>query len=200
MTAWGSIIQYLKPSVFFIENRRQNWQRSLPYFLHLAVGWQFFLKHQKENIEKKKKKKVSISAVHAFSWKKKKAEQKHRKSIKLIKYDSWSIGYLWCCHGWPCEDLCFTLSLLKPSDEFNNLRAFWSVLVMMLLSLKSWCRVYLRSKGFCYWKMFFFSALIKDFLKIGMGNPWWLRWLKICLQWRSPGLDSWVRKIPWRRE
>ena len=30
--------------------------------------------------------------------------------------------------------------------------------------------------------------------------PWWLRWLKICLQCRRPGLDRWVRKIPWRRE
>ena len=29
--------------------------------------------------------------------------------------------------------------------------------------------------------------------------PWWLRW-RIFLQCRTPGFDSWVRKIPWRRE
>ena len=29
---------------------------------------------------------------------------------------------------------------------------------------------------------------------------WWLRWPRICLQCRRPGLDPWVRKIPWRRE
>ena len=30
--------------------------------------------------------------------------------------------------------------------------------------------------------------------------PWWLRWLRICLQCSKPGFDPWVRKIPWRRE
>ena len=28
----------------------------------------------------------------------------------------------------------------------------------------------------------------------------WLSWLKICLQWGRPRFDSWVGKIPWRRE
>ena len=30
--------------------------------------------------------------------------------------------------------------------------------------------------------------------------PWWLRWLRICLQWGRLGLDPWIGKIPWRRE
>ena len=30
--------------------------------------------------------------------------------------------------------------------------------------------------------------------------PWWLRWLRICLECRGSGFDSWVRKIPWSRE
>ena len=30
--------------------------------------------------------------------------------------------------------------------------------------------------------------------------PWWLRWEKICLQYRGPWFDPWVRKIPWRRK
>ena len=32
---------------------------------------------------------------------------------------------------------------------------------------------------------------------------WWMQWLRqwrICLQCGRPGFDSWVRKIPWRRE
>ena len=33
-----------------------------------------------------------------------------------------------------------------------------------------------------------------------VGLPWWLRWWRICLQWRRPGFDSWVGKTPWRRE
>ena len=32
------------------------------------------------------------------------------------------------------------------------------------------------------------------------GLPWWLRWLRICLQFRRPGFNPWVWKIPWRRE
>ena len=30
--------------------------------------------------------------------------------------------------------------------------------------------------------------------------PWWLWWLRICLQCRKPGFDLWVGKIPWRRK
>ena len=33
-----------------------------------------------------------------------------------------------------------------------------------------------------------------------MGLPWWLRWLRICLQVRRPGFDPWVGAIPWRRK
>ena len=29
--------------------------------------------------------------------------------------------------------------------------------------------------------------------------PWWLSWLRICLQCWRPRVDSWVRKYPWRR-
>ena len=32
------------------------------------------------------------------------------------------------------------------------------------------------------------------------GLPWWLRRLKIHLQFWKPGFDPWVGKIPWRRE
>jgi len=32
------------------------------------------------------------------------------------------------------------------------------------------------------------------------GLRWWLRWYSICLQWRRPGFNPWVRKISWRRK
>ena len=32
------------------------------------------------------------------------------------------------------------------------------------------------------------------------GLPWWLRWQRVCLSYRRSEFDSWVRKIPWRRE
>ena len=31
-------------------------------------------------------------------------------------------------------------------------------------------------------------------------SDWWLRQPRICLQCGRPGFDSWVGKIPWRRE
>ena len=33
-----------------------------------------------------------------------------------------------------------------------------------------------------------------------LGLPWWLSWLKICLQCGRPGFDPWVGKISWRRK
>ena len=35
---------------------------------------------------------------------------------------------------------------------------------------------------------------------IDYGLPWWLRRWRICLQYRIPRFNPWVRKIPWRRE
>ena len=32
------------------------------------------------------------------------------------------------------------------------------------------------------------------------GLPWWLSWWRICLQCRRPWFNSWVEKIPWRRD
>ena len=32
-----------------------------------------------------------------------------------------------------------------------------------------------------------------------LGLPWYLSWWRIFLQCRRPRLNSWVRKIPWRR-
>ena len=26
-------------------------------------------------------------------------------------------------------------------------------------------------------------------------SPWWLRWYRICLQFRKPGFDPWIGKI-----
>ena len=46
------------------------------------------------------------------------------------------------------------------------------------------------------------SICLQDLLTPAHSNglPWWLRWWRICLQWRRLGLDAWVRKIPWRRK
>ena len=32
-----------------------------------------------------------------------------------------------------------------------------------------------------------------------LGLPWWLRWSRLHLQYGRPGINPWVRKIPWRR-
>ena len=46
------------------------------------------------------------------------------------------------------------------------------------------------------------AAYVQSNLSVSIktqGLPWWLRWLRICLQCRRPGFDPWVGKIPWRR-
>ena len=30
--------------------------------------------------------------------------------------------------------------------------------------------------------------------------PWWLRWWSVCLQFRTPVFNPWVKKMPWRRK
>ena len=35
---------------------------------------------------------------------------------------------------------------------------------------------------------------------LDLGVPWWLRWWRICLQYKRPRFDPWVGKILWRRE
>ena len=47
-----------------------------------------------------------------------------------------------------------------------------------------------NSAPFFFWLCTFLSTLT---LQI----PWWLGWLRICLQWRRPGFDPGVGKIPW---
>ena len=43
-----------------------------------------------------------------------------------------------------------------------------------------------------------FYFLISTYLLFGL--PWWLRQERVCLQFRRPSFDPWLRKIPWRRE
>ena len=49
-------------------------------------------------------------------------------------------------------------------------------------------------------KHLFILFKIFSILLIELGLPRWLRKWRICLQWRRPRFDSWVGKIPWRRE
>ena len=37
-------------------------------------------------------------------------------------------------------------------------------------------------------------------MELVYGFPWWLRWLRICLQCGRPGFNPWVGKIPWGRK
>ena len=45
-----------------------------------------------------------------------------------------------------------------------------------------------------------FNEMLPHCLIIGLSRTGrWLRWWRICLQSRRPGLNPWIRKIPWRR-
>ena len=79
--------------------------------------------------------------------------------------------------------------------------------------------IFRRTPDFCYWRMLLemkvyvlrvlFATEVMSLLSLHkQGNacvsanrlPWWLRWQRICLEFRRPGLSPWVRKIPFRRE
>ena len=44
------------------------------------------------------------------------------------------------------------------------------------------------------------SILFWGFVECVEGLPLWFSWWRICLQYRRPGFNPWVGKIPWRRE
>ena len=46
------------------------------------------------------------------------------------------------------------------------------------------------------------AAYVQSNLSVSIktqGLPWWLRWLRICLQCRRPGFNPCVGEIPWKR-
>ena len=48
------------------------------------------------------------------------------------------------------------------------------------------------------WHSFIFnfhSEVIRVYLLLYFGLPWWLRWSRICLQCRRPRFNPWVGKI-----
>ena len=57
---------------------------------------------------------------------------------------------------------------------------------------KSWPSYFIREKQ--YHKKIWLLINQND-----EGLPWWLRWLRICLQWGRPRFDPWVGRVPWRR-
>ena len=49
-------------------------------------------------------------------------------------------------------------------------------------------------------EMVFQCSFILHFPNYQWGLPWWLSGKESTCQFKIPGFDSWVRKIPWRRK
>ena len=67
---------------------------------------------------------------------------------------------------------------MRKASMFQSAKWFWSRKNFFGLS----------SMEVCHWPLFLF------------GLPWWLSWWRVQLQWGRHGFDSWVGKIPWRRQ
>ena len=89
------------------------------------------------------------------------------------------------------------LSSMPYCFQCVNLLPIWFILLPSI------------SLGFFCCCSSFKSYLLNAVPDIGVGNTthssvlgllWWLSWLRISPQRRRPGFDSWVRKIPWKRE
>ena len=46
----------------------------------------------------------------------------------------------------------------------------------------------------------FLSYIRSKSLLVKLSYPWWLRGSSVCLEFRRPGFNPWVGKIPWRRK
>ena len=91
----------------------------------------------------------------------------------------------------------------------NELQQFWTATGQMLQ------KCFLRSnpRGLTWWSM---VKSLRFYCREHRLHPWLGSWVpachseikkkkkvhlyKICLQWKRPWFDSWVRKIPWKRD
>ena len=112
---------------------------------------------------------------------------------------------LWCGEGLliPAYVMdCITGEKSWPQLFVNGLQKELLPLLYRAIRISALCsreRCYLykavNKPDFCLkWGIICFC---QDYL---LGLPWWLRWLRVCLQFRRPRFDPWVWKIPWRRK
>ena len=78
----------------------------------------------------------------------------------------------------------------------------WNLALPQLFSLIFWHCLF-----FSFLKLipilpliYFLSSVLFPLTVWSYGLPLWLSWQRIHLQCGRPGFDSWVGKIPWRRE
>ena len=72
---------------------------------------------------------------------------------------------------------------LKGTDFFSSIRISRNS-VIRSCTVSDSCKLELIFKG----------------SHINVRLPWWLGRYSVCLQYRRPGFDSWVGKVPWRRK
>ena len=112
---------------------------------------------------------------------------------------------LWCGEGLliPAYVMdCITGEKSWPQLFVNGLQKELLPLLYRAIRISALCsreRCYLykavNKPDFCLkWGIICFC---QDYL---LGLPWWLRWLRVCLQFRRPRFDPWVWKIPWKRK
>ena len=110
---------------------------------------------------------------------------------------------LWCGEGLliPAYVMdCITGEKSWPQLFVNGLQKELLPLLYRAIRISALCsreRCYLykavNKPDFCLkWGIICFC---QDYL---LGLPWWLRWLRVCLQFRRPRFDPWVWKMPWR--
>ena len=71
-----------------------------------------------------------------------------------------------------------------------------------IYSLSNFMTSFIGVSSLRTWPCYRNENLLREYKFKNCGNrlPWWLRWLRVCLQCRRPRFNTWVRKIPWRRE
>ena len=122
---------------------------------------------------------------------------KSQSLLKLMSIDS--------CDYIP-QNVCMYLRMWLFVTDFLSSKDFsnpaFSLLAHKLYCV--WCHIlkllFCVSLNYLLWIKVIWLLCLLTLLLALYGLPWWLRWLRICLRFRRPGFDPWVRKIPWRRQ
>ena len=75
-----------------------------------------------------------------------------------------------------------------------------SIITSWQIDGKQWKQWQSAEELMCFFKYKFINSSVIITCYIYNGLPLWLSWSRIHLQCGRPGFESWIGKIPWRRE
>ena len=89
--------------------------------------------------------------------------------------------------------LICNVALVYTAKWFRYTYIFIYIYMGVCIYMCTWTYIYTYTCLYIY-------IHTRKYVYMNLGLLLWLRWWRICLQCRKPRFDSWVGKIPWKRE